>query len=269
MIQFSVTSHRGCGGGCSFCSLALHQGRRIASRSRRSILAEVGRLAKHEAWKGVITDVGGPTANMWNAVCIADGAQCTRASCLFPAICPNFQSDQKALAELLRAVAGLHGVKSLRVASGVRHDLAMREVDYVKALVGEFTGGQLKLAPEHNCDHVLKLMRKPAFKAFEEFLTIFQRTSREHGLEQYVVPYLISAFPGCTVADMKRLAGWLKSRGWRPQQVQCFIPTPGTVATAMFYAGIDPEGNPIPVARTDAERLRQHRILRGPPGRPR
>jgi radical SAM superfamily enzyme YgiQ (UPF0313 family) len=143
----------------------------------------------------------------------------------------------------------------------VRHDVALTEPAYVRALVGEFTGGQLKLAPEHACDRVLRLMRKPPFAAFESFLTVFERVSREAGKEQYVIPYLMSAFPGCTDADMRELARWLRARGWRPQQVQCFIPTPGTVATAMYYAGIDPEGRPIPVARTDAARLRQHGIL--------
>jgi len=145
----------------------------------------------------------------------------------------------------------------------VRHDVALLDEAYVRALVGEFTGGQLKLAPEHSCDRVLWLMRKPAFARFEEFLTLFDRLSREAGKEQYVVPYLITAFPGCTDADTRALAAWLQRRGWRPQQVQCFIPTPGTVATAMYHAGIDPEGKPIPVARTDAERLRQHGILVG------
>ena len=167
----------------------------------------------------------------------------------------------------------------MRVASGVRHDLAIRDEEYVRALVGEFVGGQLKLAPEHNCDRVLGLMRKPAFKVFEQFMTIFERASAGAGKKQFVVPYMISAFPGCTDADMRRLAAWLKNKGWRPQQVQCFIPTPGTVATAMYYARIDPAGNPIHVARSDAERMRQHYILlppekaperKGPsrPGRP-
>jgi len=261
MIQFSVTTHRGCAGGCSFCSLALHQGRRIRSRSAASILTEVSRLTEHPKWKGSLSDVGGPTANMWGARCTGDPASCRRVSCLFPAICRNLKPDQSALAELLRAIARLPGVKHLRTASGVRHDLAMLADDYVRALVGEFVGGQLKLAPEHRCDSVLRLMRKPRFEAFERFLTVFERVSREAGKEQYVVPYLMSAFPGCTDADMRELARWLKQRGWRPQQVQCFIPTPGTVATAMYWAGIDPDGKPIHVARTDAERLRQHRIL--------
>ena len=131
----------------------------------------------------------------------------------------------------------------------------------MRALVGDFTGGQLKLAPEHSAGSVLELMRKPGFDVFEKFLTVFERESKKAGKEQYVVPYLISAFPGCTDADMRALSDWLRRRGWRPQQVQCFVPTPGTVATAMYYAGIDTAGHPIHVARSDAERLRQHAIL--------
>jgi len=261
MVQFSITTHRGCAGGCSFCALALHQGRRIRSRSRESVMAEARRLTEHPDWKGSVSDVGGATANFWGARCEADAAGCRRASCLHPSICGHFKPGQAALAELLRSIARLPGVRHVRTASGVRHDVAVLDEAYVRALVGEFTGGQLKLAPEHSCDRVLWLMRKPPFARFEEFLTLFGRISRQVGKEQYVVPYLMSAFPGCTDADMRALAAWLRRRGWRPQQVQCFIPTPGTVATAMFHAGIDPEGRPIPVARTDAERLRQHRML--------
>lgn len=263
MVQFSLTAHRGCAGGCSFCALALHQGRLIASRSRASILEEAGRLSAHPDWRGSLSDVGGPSANMWGARCAADPSKCRRASCLAPAVCPHFQDGQEALAELLRALKRLPGMKHVRVASGVRHDLALRSPAYLRALVGEFTGGQLKLAPEHSCDGVLRLMRKPAFRVFEEFLSVFERESRSAGKEQYVVPYLLSAFPGCTDADMRALSRWLKERGWKPQQVQCFIPAPGTVASAMFFTGLSPEGRPIPVARTDAQRLRQHRILMG------
>ncbi len=261
MIQFSITSHRGCAGGCSFCSLALHQGRRIASRSRESLETEVRGLTRRKDWTGSITDVGGPSANMWGARCTADPKACKRPSCLTPSLCPNFQDNQDELARLLQGLSQIHGVRHLRVASGVRHDLAMRSPAYVRALAARFTGGQLKLAPEHCSDAVLKLMRKPAFASFERFLTIFDKQSRAAGKEQYVVPYLMSGFPGCTDEDMRELSEWLAARGWKPRQVQCFLPTPGTVATAMFYAGIDPEGRRIKVARTDAERLRQHGIL--------
>ena len=295
MIQFSVTTHRGCAGGCSFCSLALHQGRRIRSRSRDSILAEVGRLTEHPDWKGSLSDVGGATANLWQATCLLrpgaatecqmpdakcqigkeeqeapehrtpnaenrlDG--CQRESCLWPEVCRHFKAGQKALAELLRAIARVPKVKHVRTASGVRHDVAMLDEGYVRALVGEFVGGQLKLAPEHCSRQVLRLMRKSGFEKFEEFLTVFEQISREAGKEQYVIPYLMSAFPGCTDANMRELAAWLNRRGWKPQQVQCFVPTPGTVATAMYYAGIDPQGKPIHVAKSDAQRLKQHGIL--------
>ncbi|NIA15681.1 MAG: YgiQ family radical SAM protein [Nitrospiraceae bacterium] len=278
MIQFSITAHRGCGGGCAFCSLALHQGRRIRSRSRRSILDEVQALKGHPSWSGVITDVGGPSANMWGARCTADPAACLRVSCLHPKPCPSFKTDQGSLAELLDSISQVPGVKHLRVSSGLRHDLAVTDPAYVRMVVGRFAGGQLKLAPEHSSGRVLNLMRKAPFEAFTDFLTIFERETRHAHKEQYVIPYLMSAFPGCTDDDMRALARWLKARGWRPRQVQCFIPTPGTVATAMYYAGIDPAGNPIHVARTDAERIRQHQFLvpssspkpakGGRPGRP-
>ncbi len=259
MIQFSVTTHRGCGGGCSFCSLALHQGRRIQSRSAASLEQEIKELVRHPDWSGSISDVGGPTANMWGAHCAVKA--CKRPSCLTPKICPRFNADQNALLSLLNRLRRLPGVKHLRIASGIRHDLALTDAAYARGLIAEFTGGQLKLAPEHCRASVLRLMRKPAFETFERFLTVFERESRRAGKEQYVIPYLVSAFPGCTDQDMRALADWLRKRGWKPQQVQCFIPTPGTVATAMYYAGIDPAGNPLFVPRTDAERLRQHGLL--------
>lgn len=261
MIRTSITTHRGCGGGCSFCSLALHQGRRIASRSRDSVLDEARRLNEMERFNGSISDVGGPSANMWNARCTLDPARCRRASCMHPRVCPGFAVDQSEAVELLRAVRATPGVRHVRVASGVRFDLALRDDEALRAYTMEFTGGQLKVAPEHICDRVLDLMRKPGLGVFERFLTAFADHSTAAGKEQYVVPYLLSAFPGCTDDDMRTLSRWLAARGWSPKQVQCFIPTPGTVATAMFFAGIDPEGKPVAVARTDAERLRQHRIL--------
>ncbi len=261
MVRFSITSHRGCGGGCSFCSLALHQGRRVRSRGARSILDEAAAMARHPRFRGSISDVGGPTANSFGSRCAADPARCNRRSCLVPGVCENFQASQRELAKLLRRLEGLDGVKHVRVASGVRHDLALQDAGFVRELVGRYTGGQLKLAPEHVCDSVLRLMRKPGPDTFERFLEVFQQESAGAGKEQYVVPYLMSAFPGCTDEHMRRLARWLRKRGWRPRQVQCFIPSPGTVATAMYHAGVDQKKRPIPVARTDAERLRQHRIL--------
>ena len=277
MIRTSITTHRGCGGGCSFCSLALHQGRRLVSRSRTSILAEaaniaagpgvknVGKSGAHQStppkWAGSISDVGGPSANMWQGRCTMDSERCTRVSCLFPQICPGFAADQSRAVKLLWEIRNLPGVRHLRVASGVRFDLALQDAEALKAYCVEFTGGQLKVAPEHICAPVLRHMRKPSLELFENFLQAFERHSRQIGKEQYVIPYLISAFPGCTDEHMRTLKKWLRNRGWSPQQVQCFIPTPGTVATAMFYCGRDSNGNPIPIARTDRDRLRQHHIL--------
>ena len=264
MIATSITTHRGCGGGCSFCSLALHQGRRIASRSEASILDEAKRIAAMPRG-GSISDVGGPSANMWGAACRLDPSKCRRDSCMYPSICKGFSVDQRACIELLRDVQATPGVKHVRVASGVRFDLALKDATALAAYTGEFTGGQLKIAPEHCVPDVLDLMRKPGMKPFEAFLEAFVRYSEAHGKEQYVIPYLMSAFPGCTDAHMRQLGDWLAARNWSPRQVQCFIPTPGTVATAMYYAHCTPDGAPIYVARTDEERRRQHEILLGRP----
>ncbi len=261
MIQFSITAHRGCAGGCTFCSITLHQGRQIQSRSAASVLAEARNFTRHPDWKGSISDVGGPTANMWGARCAANPSVCKRTDCLVPRVCPHFKTDNAKLMRMLREVQAVEGVKHVRVASGIRYDLDGGDGKFLRELVHEFVGGQLKVAPEHINDKVLRLMRKPSFARFEAFLELFTDASHHAGREQYVIPYLISAFPGCTDGDMRDLARWLQQRGWRPKQVQCFIPTPGTVATAMYHAAIDPEGNPIPVARSDRDRLRQHHIL--------
>lgn len=258
MLAGSVTTHRGCGGGCAFCSLAGHQGRRISSRSAQSVRDEVARMARGYGWTGSLTDVGGPTANMWGAVCTQKEPPCRRPSCLFPEICRHFQVDQGAFIELLRSLKNLPEVNHVRVASGLRYDLALKDPKALQALVAEFVGGQLKVAPEHVVDGVLKLMRKPGLRVFQRFLDIFTQESRQAGKEQYLIPYLMSGLPGCTDADMAAMADWLKKRGWRPRQVQCFIPTPGTLATAMYYAQATPDGRPLYVARTDAQRQKQH-----------
>jgi uncharacterized radical SAM protein YgiQ len=169
---------------------------------------------------------------------------------------------------MLEKVAAAPGVKHLRVASGVRYDLALQSPAYTETLLRRFVGGQLKIAPEHISPPVLELMRKPGPEVFERFLAVFQQVSQAAGKEQYVVPYLLSAFPGCGEGDMALLSAWLGKKGWRPQQVQCFVPTPGTVATAMYAAGIDPKGSAIFVARGERERRRQHEMLVPPSGRP-
>lgn len=271
MLKTSITSHRGCGGGCSFCSLALHQGRLISSRSVQSILQELRVLLKDKesvksrrSQRGLaVSDVGGPTANMWQSYCEFEAESCKRVSCLYPIICPGFRSSQRVHVNMLRQVKSEPGVSQVRIASGIRYDLAMRAPEAFKAYVTEFTGGQLKVAPEHTSDAVLELMRKPARGLFEVFLNNFLSMCKQSGKEQYVIPYLMSGFPGCTDGDMRALSVWLATRGWQPQQVQCFIPTPGTVATGMYFSRLNPKGNIIYVARTDAERLRQHQILMG------
>ena len=265
MIRTSITTHRGCGGGCSFCSLALHQSRRIAGRSKNSILDEARKIAAAPfKWAGSISDVGGPTANMWGAKCTMQDKKCVRKSCLHPKICPFFETRQKEGVAMLRSISSLAGVRNVRVASGVRFDLALQDAEALLAYTAEFTGGQLKVAPEHSQDKVLNLMRKPSLEVFERFLGDFFKHSQNAGKEQYTVPYLLSAFPGCTLEDMQALARWLAKKNWQPKQIQCFIPTPGTVATAMYYAGIDHEGNQIYVARTDKERMEQHHVLISP-----
>ncbi|MBI9110347.1 YgiQ family radical SAM protein [Maridesulfovibrio ferrireducens] len=261
MIEFSITSHRGCGGGCSFCSIAMHQGRHIRSRSKKSILNEAAGMNSHSHFRGSISDIGGPSANMWNAKCSVEREKCKRKSCLVPNICPNFKYDQKANLDLLKQTRNLDGIKHVRVASGVRFDLGLKDRTSLREIFKEFVGGQLKVAPEHISPEVLKHMRKPDLPVFESFLELFEVETKNAGKNQYVIPYLMSAFPGCTDADMRMLADWLKAKGWSPKQVQCFIPTPGTVATAMYYTGTTPDGERIFVAKTDAQRLKQHGIL--------
>lgn len=276
MLRTSITSHRGCGGGCSFCSLSLHQGRHISSRSAASIMAEAHALGQKQRRCGkgplAISDVGGPTANMWGASCarenvLREGVRgtpcrpCRRASCCYPELCRFFITPQEEHVALLRAIAALPEIKQVRVASGVRGDLALRHPRALEAYAVEFTGGQLKVAPEHCVPAVLASMRKPSIAVFESFLHHFTHHIHLAGREHYVVPYLMSAFPGCTDEDMHTLARWLRQRHWNPRQTQCFIPTPGTIATAMFYCGRNEALEPIYVARTDAQRLRQHHIL--------
>ncbi len=261
MMQTSITSHRGCGGGCSFCSLAIHQSRHIQSRSAESIFDEIHELNTLPKFHGHISDIGGPSANMWQAKCTADSSKCVRSSCMYPKICPSFKVSQEDHIELLREAKMQKNVKSVRIASGIRFDLALKEKKALMAYTGEFTGGQLKVAPEHCVPSVLDMMRKPHMPLFEDFLQAFYSQSKQAHKEQYVVPYLMSAFPSCTEYDMKELKDWLRQRNWKPQQVQCFIPTPSTVATAYFYAEQDEKGNPVYVAKTDAQRMKQHYIL--------
>ncbi len=272
MICTSITSHRGCAGGCSFCSLALHQGRRIASRSKKSIVKEVECMIEarefeakkfgKKAKKLSISDVGGPSANMWQAQCTKNDDKCSRQSCLTPAICKYFKSKQKECIALLKEVAKIPQVAHVRVASGVRFDMLLEDKETILPYTIDFTGGQLKVAPEHISPHVLDYMRKPPFKLFEKFIKIFYELCKKHDKKHFIVPYLLSAFPSCTKDDMHKLKKWLQDKNWQPEQIQCFIPTPGTLATAMYYAEHNTKNEKIIVAKKDADRREQHEIIR-------
>lgn len=263
-IKTSITSHRGCFGGCAFCAIAMHQGRTIQSRSEASIVAEVRELAGKSWFRGSISDVGGPTANMYGLSCgdpVANSS-CRRGSCLFPSICKHLICDDQRAVALLRKVSSVPGVKHVAVSSGVRYDLLEKQPAYFKDLVGRHVSGLLKVAPEHLAEHVTDLMRKPGRKSFETFLRRFREENELIGKRQQIVPYLISGHPGCTLADMLDLALALKSLGFRVEQVQDFTPTPGSLSTCMFHTGIDPEsGTKIYVPQSDREKGLQKALL--------
>lgn len=263
-IKSSITSHRGCFGGCAFCAIAMHQGKTIQSRSENSIVAEVRELVDKVWFRGSISDVGGPTANMYGLSCGNGDANstCRRASCLFPAICKHLASNDRQAVTLLRKVRAVEGVKHVAVSSGVRYDLMERQAAYFQELVGHHVSGLLKVAPEHFVEHVTDLMRKPGRKAFETFLRRFRDESERIGKRQQIVPYLISGHPGCTLSDMLELTLALKALGFKVEQVQDFTPTPGSLATCMFYTGIDPDsGKAVYVPRSDREKGLQKALL--------
>jgi uncharacterized radical SAM protein YgiQ len=264
MIKDSITVVRGCPGGCSFCGLGLHQGRFLSSRSENSVLKEVRKLAASPEFRGTLSDLGGPTANLYACRNGVDEAcrQCRRPSCLFPSICPKLRLDQDAALRLLRAVRKEPGIRHVFIQSGIRMDVALRTPEYLRELVRHHVSGHLKVAPEHLDPGVLRRMRKPA-GVFEEFLEIFQRESRAAGKEQYLVPYFISSFPGCTAGDMAVVEQFLRKTKWNLQQVQDFMPLPMTPAAAMYVTGLDYEtGQPIPVARNAGARREQQQSLR-------
>nr|WP_246166941.1 YgiQ family radical SAM protein [Oryzomonas japonica] len=263
-IKTSITSHRGCFGGCAFCAITMHQGKVIQSRSEASIIAEVDALARQGWFRGSISDVGGPTANMYGLACKNPEAMrvCRRESCIFPAICAHLDTTDKRAVALLQRVRNRQGVKHVAVSSGVRYDLMERQPGYFRELVGHHVSGLLKIAPEHLAEHVTALMRKPGRKAFERFLARFREESIRLGKRQHLIPYLISGHPGCTVADMLDLALALKKLGLTVEQVQDFTPTPGTLSTCMYYTGIDPEnGNRVYVPASDREKGQQKALL--------
>ncbi len=261
-VRFSITTHRGCFGGCAFCSIYLHQGRQICSRSVESIIGEADKLAADREFRGTITDIGGPTANMYGMSC-RRGEQCARSSCLVPAQCANLEADFGALNGLMEAFVKWRqrNGANVFVASGIRHDLAMKNREYLDFLVRYFVGGHLKVAPEHTCARVLALMGKPQFEVFEEFEARFAEASRRAGKEQYLVPYFISAHPGCTADDALELTEYLVSRAWRPRQVQDFIPIPLTMSAAMYVAETDTGGDKIFVPKGHREKRLQAAIL--------
>jgi uncharacterized radical SAM protein YgiQ len=263
-IKTSITSHRGCFGGCAFCAITMHQGKIIQSRSKSSILAEVTSLTRKAWFKGSISDIGGPTANMYGLNCANTVAMkaCQRESCLFPAICPNLNTSDKSAVSLLREVRSLSGVKHSAVSSGVRYDLLEKQNSYFSELTAHHVSGRLKIAPEHLVDHVTDIMRKPGRKLFESFCARFREQSYRIGKRQYIVPYLISGHPGCTLDDMFELAVALKKMGIKVEQVQDFTPTPGTIASCMFYSGLDPmSGKSVYSAVTDREKGLQKSLL--------
>jgi uncharacterized radical SAM protein YgiQ len=242
MIADSVTTMRGCFGGCTFCSITMHQGRAIQSRSEASILREVKTMAADPDFKGRISDVGGPTANMYKMRCTRPDieARCRRLSCVHPTVCKLLGVDHGPTKDLLKKVRETPGVKSVRVASGIRMDLARLDEGYVEDMARHHTGGQLKVAPEHTSEKVLSLMKKPATSTFDEFAEKFLAASARAGKEQYLVPYFIASHPGSGVHEMIELAVFLKQRGYRPRQVQDFIPAPMDIATCMYWTGLDP-----------------------------
>ena len=242
MIKDSVQIMRGCFGGCTFCSITMHEGRVIQSRSPRSVLAEVQAIAADPAFKGTISDLGGPTANMYQMRCTRPEVEavCKRLSCIHPTICKLLGTSHAPTIELMRRARAVPGVKRVHIASGIRMDLANLDDAYVDELVTHHVGGHLKVAPEHQSDRVLALMKKPSHREFETFAGKFRRASKRAGKEQYLVPYFIASHPGSRVEDMIELAVFLKKHGYRPRQVQDFIPAPMDIATCIYHTGIDP-----------------------------
>lgn len=274
MIRHSICMHRGCFGGCSFCTISAHQGKFIASRSKESILKEAKKVTEMEDFKGYISDLGGPSANMYamggrnKDIC----RKCSRPSCLHPKPCPNLDTDHSPLTDIYRSVDSLPGVKKSFVGSGVRYDLAMAPADspdvrkanavYLEELIAKHVSGRLKVAPEHTSDTVLQCMRKPSFSLFYDFKKIFDNVNRKHGLNQQLIPYFISSHPACRETDMAELACITKDLNFHLEQVQDFTPTPMTVSTEIYYTGIHPyTGEKVFTPRTEKEKLAQRQFF--------
>jgi len=269
MIKFSVNIHRGCFGGCSFCAIAAHQGKHIVKRSEESVLREVKRITDMDDFRGYLSDVGGPSANMYGMkgkdirLCL----NCARPSCIWPSVCKNLDTDHKVLTALYRKIDQLPGIKKSFVGSGVRYDLLFpegnsgagkNEEEYLSELIRFHVSGRLKVAPEHTSAQVLSLMRKAPFNLFRKLKNRFDSIKTRFGLNYEIIPYFISSHPGCTDQDMKELAADVKSMGIKPEQVQDFTPTPMTHSTLMYYTGINPDsGKKVYVARKAEEKKRQ------------
>ena len=268
MIKNSVTTHRGCYGACRFCALRAHQGAHISSRSIGGIVAEIRRIAARPDFDGVITDLGGPSANMFASAC-ARGKSCRRpaGACVHPVVCGNLRVNHPALIELLRAARAVPGVKHVFVASGIRFDLALLPggTEWLRELLAQgHVGGRLKIAPEHVVDSVLRGMGKPAAEVYQRFVELFKAQARAAGARAGLTEYFISGHPGCTLDDMRKLAAYLKAAGLRPEQVQDYYPAPLTMSAAMFYTGLEPEGlQPIHIPRSDREKAQQRALLLG------
>lgn len=274
MIKHSVNIHRGCFGGCAFCTISAHQGKFIVNRSEESIIKEIKEIAKMEDFKGYLSDLGGPSANMYmmhgknRELC----KKCSRPSCIQPKVCPNLNIDHTPLLNLYRKVDALPEIKKSFIGSGVRYDMLLhktgdKNVDaaterYTEELISRHVSGRLKVAPEHTNDQVLKLMRKPSFKQFHDFKRIFDKTCSKHSLKQQIIPYFISSHPGSTLESMAELAAETRQLNFHLEQVQDFTPTPMTMATEMYYTGINPEtGEKVFVARNMKEKEAQRRFF--------
>lgn len=274
MIKFSINMHRGCFGGCSFCTISAHQGKFIASRSEKSIMKEVEEVTKHPEFKGYLSDLGGPSANMYRmkgkdeAIC----ARCTSPSCIHPVICSNLDTSHKPITEIYRKVDEHPKVKKAFVGSGIRYDLLVDDFnknnkdnnhdEYMEQLITRHVSGRLKVAPEHTSDDTLRVMRKPSFKYFKLFKEKYDKISDKYNLNQPLIPYFISSHPGCEEADMANLAAETKDLGFRLEQVQDFTPTPMTVAEVIYYSGVHPYTlKPIYTAKTKEEKQNQNRFF--------
>lgn len=264
MIKNSVTIMRGCFGGCTFCSITAHQGRIIQSRSKESVLNEIRQMSQDKEFKGIVSDIGGPTANMYHMRCTRPEVEavCRRQSCVHPKICKLLGVDHQPVIELMREARELPGVKKVLVASGIRMDLARRSPEYIRELTEHHVGGHLKVAPEHVDADVLYKMRKPANDDFEYFTEQFKEASADAGKKQFLVPYFIASHPGSSIESMVELALFLKRNGYKPDQVQDFIPAPLDVATSMYYTGLDPFTlNEVYIARALKDRKSQRALM--------